>query len=116
MSDFLTVGKIRDCQDISYSELEVPEWGGKVFLKTLTGMERDKIEQMSVKFGQSKIEGFSAEIALMAICGADKKPLFVPGDLVWLREKSGLALNRVFNEISKINKLFGESVREAAKN
>lgn len=116
MSDFLTVGRILDSEDIQYKELEIPEWKGKVLLKTLSGTERNKIEQMAYKFRKGEIMGYTAEIAVMACCGPDKKPLFTANDLPRLREKNGLALGRIFDAVNQQNNLIPEAIRDAEKN
>lgn len=116
MSDFLTVGKILDAEDIRYEPLEVPEWGGKVLLKSLTGEERDRVERMARQFSVGEIAGYSAEIAAMTVCDGNKKLLFSNADLPRLRKKNGEVLRKIFDAVAKQNRLTADSIKEAAKN
>lgn len=116
MSDFLTVGKILDSDDIKYEPLEIPEWGGKVLLKSLSGEERDKVERMARQFSAGEIPGYSAEIAAMTVCDGNKKLLFTNAELPRLRKKSGAILRKIFDAVAKQNLLTPDAIQDAAKN
>jgi len=116
MSDFLTVGKILDSGDISYEPLEIPEWGGKVLLKSLSGEERDRVESLARRFSAGEIPGYSAEIAAMTVCDGNKKLLFADADLPRLRKKSGAILRKIFDAVDRQNLLTPNGIQDAAKN
>jgi len=44
----LTRDAILEAQDLQHEEVYIPEWGGSVRVRTLTGAERDAFEQSIV--------------------------------------------------------------------
>lgn len=99
---FLTRDDILKAQDIRIEELDVPEWGGTLFIKSLNGEERDQLEssliEMDVKKGQPKrmkTEALRSSLAALSICDKDGNKLFSIHDIRALAKKSASALDRV---------------------
>lgn len=99
--------------DFEVREVKVPEWGGSVYVRTLSGRDRDRLESESMSKG---FHGFRPMLAAFSCCDADGKRLFTEADIAALGEKSGVALNRIFNASQKINKYTASDVRELEKN
>ena len=89
-------------KDIKIELLTVPEWGGDVYIKTLSGAERDQLEAAIIQFGadgkpkQLKLEKLRSLLAWLALCDADGNRLFDDEkDIAALGKKSAAALDRV---------------------
>ena len=49
MKKFLTRNEILAVDDLQTQKVDVPEWGGSVYVRGLTGSERDALEASIVK-------------------------------------------------------------------
>jgi len=112
--------QIQSVSDLETLDVDVPEWGGTVRLKSLTGAERDRFEA-SVVQGQGKnatvnMQNLRAKLVAQSAVGEDGKPLFTEDDANWLGEKSAKALNRLFESAQKLSGLTTEDVKELAGN
>lgn len=112
--------QIKSVSDLETLDVEVPEWGGTVRLKSLTGAERDRFEA-SVVQGQGKnttvnMQNLRAKLVAQSAIGEDGKALFTEEDVKWLGEKSAKALNRLFNAAQQLSGLSESDVKELAGN
>ena len=112
--------QIKTVSDLETQDIEVPEWGGVVRLKSLTGAERDRFEA-SVVQGQGRnttvnMQNLRAKLVAQSAIGEDGKPLFTEEDVKWLGEKSAKALNRLFNAAQTLSGLSESDVKELAGN
>ena len=115
---FLTKDQILQADDLKFSEVDVPEWGGKVRIKTMTGEERDAFEDKIVvrdKDGNRKgmdIKNFRAKLLVRTIVDEEGKRVFDEQDIHALGMKSSAALDRVAEEVQEINRLRAQDVEE----
>ena len=112
--------QIKTVSDLETQDIEVPEWGGTVRLKSLTGAERDRFEA-SVVQGQGRnttvnMQNLRAKLVAQSAIGEDGSPLFTEEDVKWLGEKSAKALNRLFNAAQSLSGLSESDVKELAGN
>jgi len=112
--------QIKSVSDLETLDVEVPEWGGTVRLKSLTGAERDRFEAGVVQ-GQGRnttvnMQNLRAKLVAQSAIGEDGKPLFTEEDVKWLGEKSAKALNRLFNAAQQLSGLSESDVKELAGN
>lgn len=115
MSTFLTADQILAADDIKTKVVEVPEWGGSVIIKTMTGTERDKFEAESVKTKGGKQEqnfdNFRARLVAAATVDENGVLLFQNRhQIALLGKKSVAALQRLFNEIQELNGISDDDV------
>ena len=106
MSKYLCREAILNAQDIKTEEVNVPEWGGVVLVKSLTGSEKDKYEQSiySVKDG-ANYNNIRSKLAALCICDEELKPIFSIADVEALGQKNAAALDRVFQAAQKLSGL-----------
>ena len=92
----LTKEQIIESDDRPTLELHVPEWGGHVFIRTLSGTEVDGFEKsmMDKDNKPRKLVNLRARFAVLALCDEDGKPLFSENQAPQLGNKSGQALTR----------------------
>jgi hypothetical protein len=104
--------------DIKTEIVEVPEWGGAVAVRELTGTERDAFEQSMVKVGADgkrapDLTNMRAKLcAWCMVDGITGDRLFSDQDLAELGNKSAVALDRVFRAAQRINGMGGEDVEK----
>ena len=114
----LTKKNIFDTNDIEIKRVDVPEWGGYVYVKNITAKQRDRFEVSFVENRNKGLENINARGHLVAIstCDKDGKLLFNLADIDKLGQKSGKALDRIFEVSQKMNGLDYEAVKVKRKN
>ncbi|GGS47708.1 hypothetical protein [Streptomyces violaceus] len=122
MTTYLSAEQILDAEDLTYEDVEVPEWGGTVRVREMPGTERDKFEAQFVgKDGASiraeGLEGFRARLAAATIVDAEGKQLFRSvAEVKRLGEKSAGALQRVCDVATRLSKMGEDDVKELTGN
>jgi len=116
----LTRAAILAAVDIQTEEVYVPEWGGTVWVRGLTGAERDEFEKgilIERKRGFSvELANFRAKLAAMSMVDAQGQRLFSEADVAALGKKSAAALGRVYDAAARLAGLSAEDVEELTKN
>jgi len=111
---------ILKAEDLSTEEVDVPEWGGTVLVRGMSGRERDEFEvSMTVRHGKQMVQDFAntrAKIVARCVVDEDGQRLFTDADVAVLGEKSGAAIDRIFGVASRLSGLGAEDVEELAEN
>ena len=104
----LTRDAILGLDDLPRVEVAIPEWGGSVFVRALTGGERDQLERMIAKDAVSRA-------SIVALCVVDEKGerLFAQKDVEKLAGKHGGALEKIVSAALSFNSLSAEALTEA---
>ena len=101
-------------------EVAVPEWGGTVLVRELSGRERDEWEaSLAVMRGKTMVPDVAnirAKLAARTIVGDDGEPVFTQQDVAALGELSAAALDRVFDVASRLSGLNPEDVEAMTGN
>jgi len=106
----LTREQILAADDLRHIEVDVPEWGGSVRIRTMTARERQKYQGM-VADAKGKMPGnFVEQYVSVCAVDAENKPLFTSDDLAKLGDKSAVALTRVFEAAIELNAATKESM------
>ena len=117
---FLTKEQILKADDLLRELVHCPEWGGDVWVRTLTGVERDKFEADSInrrgKNIETNMENIRARLVALSVVGEKNERLFTEADAVELGKKSARALDRIFAVAQRLSGLSAEDVEELAKN
>ena len=117
---YLTRQQILDADDLKTEEVNVPEWGGVVVVKAMTGTERDAFEASTLdKRNPEKrtFENIRAKLVSRTVIDPDTKTrLFTVADIEVLGKKSAAALDRIYTVSSKLSKVSDEDVEELLKN
>lgn len=117
----LSKDQILEADDLKNEEVAVPEWGGSVKVRTMTGADRDAFEQSMVRVdadGNRKPEMSNMRAKLVALTIVDDAGnlLFSPAEIPMLARKSAAALERVFDAAQRINGLGVKAEDAAEKN
>ncbi len=103
----LSAENILSADDMKVAPVDVPEWGGKIYVRRLTGRERDEFEQLmnDRKAAKSlKVRGVISRIVALAASKADGSKLFTSNDAESrLDDKACAPLMRVFDAALKIS-------------
>lgn len=106
--------------DLPVERVDVPEWGGYVYIRTLTAAERDQWEQemVDMKTGKlrDKLKTFRANLCVRTVCDAIGNRLFSDNDISALSGKSAKVLDRLFEKAQQINRLSDADVEELVGN
>ena len=104
---------ILQMDDLPKEQLSVPEWGGDLWVRTLTGTERDAFEQSMVqKKNKPNLNNVRARFAVLTICDELGERLFTDNDAEALGKKSASALDRVFEVAQRLNGFSDSDQRE----
>lgn len=119
MSD-LTRDAIKAIDDKRIIQVPVPEWGGTVYVRTLTSAERDEFEAERADYRKQDEElakkHFRAMFVVATCCDKDGNYLFQPSDCAWLSGKNGAAMDRIFEATGRLNHFFASDIEELVKN
>ena len=116
----LTKDQILAAEDIKTDTVPVPEWGGEVQIKMLTGTEYGQL-QATMHAGKSKdaaknLIDFYARLAASSIVSPGGARMFSASEVATLGGKSAAALQRVCDSAMKFNRIGADAVDELTKN
>jgi hypothetical protein len=107
--------KANDQADIK--KIDVPEWGGFVYVRIMSGKERDRWELLvSKSVDKPQTANIRASLCAMTICDEKGKRVFTDNQIESLGAKSSTALDRVFSVSKTINRLSDDDLEELEKN
>lgn len=111
----LTRDSILTARDGKTVEVDVPEWGGSLFVRILSGSQRDQLDgYICAKKGTEDYAGVRALLVQLAACDGSGALLFTPADIPAISERNSIALQRVFDAAARLNGLNAGAVEEAA--
>lgn len=117
---FGTRDEILGADDLPVEEVEVPEWGFWVRVKTLTGTERDAFEAAIVnrngKNVSQNLQNIRARLVANTLVDENGARMFKFADIEVLGRKSAKALDRVYEVAARLCGISDEDLEEMAKN
>ncbi len=121
MGKLLSKEAILSIDDLQTEDVEVPEWGGTVRVRCMTGTERDAFENSLVSVTGSKrtmnIENYRARLAVKTMIDENGDPLFTDEkDVIALGRKSAVALERVTSVAHRLSGMNTEELEKLRKN
>lgn len=108
----LSKSKILAANDAKLDKVSVPEWGDDVYIKTLTGSERDMFEE---SYSSEKMKNFRSRFLVLTLCDEAGERLFTDADVDLLGKKSALVLNRLFEKAWSLNAFREQDVEDLGK-
>jgi hypothetical protein len=114
----LTREQIDAAEDLPTRAVPVPEWGGDVLLRTLTGKQRDDFEQGQASLpANGKLDNIRARLVALCLVDGDGKQLYADHEsILRLGGRSGTVLDRLFDVCREMNGMTAESAKAAEKN
>ena len=108
----LTKITILSAPDSAPTPIDVPEWGGTVCVRVMTGTERNQWESQL----DAHRSNFRASLLVRCLCDESGARMFEDSDAEALGAKSGVVLDRLFDVAFKANGLGQYGVDQAKKN
>lgn len=102
--------------------VKVPDWGGTVRVRELTGAERDQYEAALVRMQKKggthdlTMDNARARLVSLAVIDAGGARVFTADDVVRLGNLSASALSTVFDVAARLSKITEEDMEELAGN
>ena len=97
----LTRVQILAADDLTRKSVDVPEWGGEVFVRSLTAGQREHLE--NTWLGKADRSDFRAGLCSLTVCDEKGVLLFSEADIQALAAKSAAALIRIFQAAMVLN-------------
>ena len=117
---FLTKEEILGIADIKTEPVEVPEWGGCVLVRGLTGTGRDQYEQDQIERKGKKVDvnlsNARAKLIALTVVDESGKLMFNDKDVHALGRKSAAAMERVYNKAMQLSGLNASDIEDLSKN
>jgi len=111
----LNKAAILAAKDQKMVSVDVPEWGGSVNIRVMTGTERDRFEGEFVG-GNKSVDMVRAKLVAKCLCDDDGSRLFSEQEIPSLGEKSAAVLDKLFTACMKLNRFTKEDVEDLAGN
>lgn len=112
----LTKEAILAANDLKQEIINVPEWGGDVIIRTMTGEERDAFDSEMIRDDKRSFKNIRARFLSLIICDDKGARLFDDKEISVLGKKSAAALDRLFTAGQKLNRLSNDDIEELAGN
>ncbi len=123
---------ILKAEDTTPEEVPVPEWGGSVLVRGMTGKERDQFEvslaeesagSVQVQRGRAggrppgrNLVNMRAKIVARCVVDDDGNRLFSDADVAALGEKSGAPIDRIFIVAARLSGMGEEDAETMTAN
>lgn len=113
---------ILKAQDLRRELVDVPEWGGEVYVRGFTALEKEEVEMRSMQMvdiatGQIKdarqMAGLKAWIVARCVVDSDGVRIFTDADMDGLQGKNAEVISRLADVAGRLSAL---GVEEAEKN
>ncbi len=117
----LSKDQILEADDLQNQEVDVPEWGGTVYVRSMTGADRDAFEASMVTVNPDgsrtpDMRNLRAKLVALTLVDEAGNRLFEVADIPRLALKSAAALERVFEAAQRLNGLGVKAEEDAVKN
>jgi hypothetical protein len=113
--------KLKDFKDTKIEKVDCPEWAemGDIYVRSMTGSSRDNYEMATYHASQVdekvRVYNMRAEMVVATACDEDGNLLFDKADIVWLGQKSGAVLDRLFDAAQKLAGIGAKDLEEMEK-
>jgi hypothetical protein len=112
----LTADQILKVADAKTFEVEVPEWGGEVYIRVMSVGERDANELDWLSNKDKGVPNFRSKFLARVLSDKDGNRLFSDDQVKELKKKSGDVCDRLFKLAMRYNSVTEEDVEIAAGN
>ena len=115
----LTKSDIFAADDLPTENVDIPEWGGVLTVRTLTGTERDEFENAVAKATRGErmdLRGLKVRLVQLTVLNGDGGLMFNEAELSKLNNKSASVIDRIFQVSQRLNGLAAEDVEEMMEN
>lgn len=93
---------ILQARELPRKVVSVPEWGGEVIVRTLSGTEMDEWATQD-QSKEDRLVNFRSKLVAACLCDEQGKRILSFSDVQKLGEQSALALDRVYDAAASLN-------------
>lgn len=120
----LDAATILAAQDLKHEWVPVPEWGGGVYVRAMSGLALDQYEERLLarrttdKDGKTlkvTLDHMRAELVALTACNEAGEAIFTLEQVQQLSKKSGAALSRLVTVAQRLNGLTPQDLEQLAK-
>ena len=112
----LSKDDIFKADDLPTKDMDIPEWGGTLTIRTLTGAERDEWESAFVNQDKIDIRGLKSRLVQLTTMNGDGQQMFTKADLQKINGKSASVIDRIFQVSQRLSGLTKEDAEELVEN
>lgn len=114
----LNLAEISTAADIVYEEVDVPEWGGSVRVKSLTAVERDAFETSLVGGTAARLTNIRARLVAFCLVDAVGTRIFVDpvSGADMLAGKNAAVMDRIFTVCKRLSGIGPDDAKAIEKN
>ena len=117
----LSKQQILAAEDMVTRQVNVPEWGGDVIVRMLTGLERDQFDASIVgdadmKGKQERLHNIRARLLSLCLVDQEGNRLFAEADVIALGAKCAKAIDRIYGIAAALSGISDDDVKELEKN
>lgn len=102
--------------DLPTVPVHVPEWNCTVYVRSFTARERDAWEASTFVDGKVNYDNLRARLVVLATVDEHGKRIFQDEDAEALGQKSAKVVDRIAEQINKLNALSAKDIEELSKN
>ena len=111
----LSKEQILAAKDFTSEIVKVPEWGGDVHIRTMSGADRDAYH-LAMQEEKAAVGKFESLLLALTLADENGALLFTLAEVETLCAKSAAVLDKLAKESLRINGMTTEAKEEAAKN
>lgn len=108
---YLSKDQILGASDATYAEVDVPEWGGKVRIGSITAAEKSKYQTGLFKFdkdgnrtiNEKNLETLSTRLIAACVVDGEGERVFDEKDVAAIGKKNAAVIERVFKVCQEHN-------------
>ena len=111
---FLNRDQVLAADDLPFTDVPVPEWGGTVRVRTLRGSDRARLMEIAAGADDKSSADWIERLVAACTCDETGEPLFEAADVQALRQKNAKALQRIFLAADDLNMISDAAVDKLA--
>ncbi len=112
----LTKSAILGAEDLKHEDVDVPQWGGSVRIRMMTGAERDEFRAALAVDGGVPVGQMAAVLVASTCIDVEGERMFSLSEVEVLRAKSATALDTIATVAMRLNGLGTVAADTAVKN
>jgi hypothetical protein len=116
MKTLLNKSAILAASDLTHEDVHVAQWGGKVRVRSMSGIERDQFRAAVASEEGVPVGRFAATLLAATIIDESGERLFTTDDMAALQAKSAASLDTLAVVAARLNGLGKNAVDDAVKN
>ena len=108
--------QILNSDDLLFEELNIPEWGGPINVRVMSGKERDAFEASIDDKDRKSMHNFRARLCVLLIGDENGKRIFHDSQVGALSLKSSKVLNDIVDFGMKLNGMTEQDIKDMVGN